>query len=252
MNSPTDSIALVTGAASGIGRATALLLAKRNTTVVVSDVNTEGGQQTVEQIKGADGDAQFVRCDVGRPDDVERLFDSITDAYGRLDIAVNNAGIEGEQASTADCTLENWTRVIDINLRGTWLCMKHEVPLMRAGGRGWIVNVASIAGLIGFRGLPAYVASKHGMIGLTKNAALEYARDGIRVNAVCPGAIRTPMIDRVTHGDSDFERSLIDAHPIGRMGEPEEIAALICWLSSDEASFITGQAIAADGGYVAQ
>jgi NAD(P)-dependent dehydrogenase (short-subunit alcohol dehydrogenase family) len=250
--------AIVTGAASGIGRVTACLFGSRGANVIVSDVDEDGCEDTMRLIKDQGGTAQVVRCDISSPEQAANLIDTTIQSFGRLDYACNNAGIEGEMAETAECTIENWRRVIDINLMGTWLCMKHEIPHMLSpenapNGEGKaIVNVSSIAGLIGFGGLPAYVASKHGLNGLTKTAALEYAQRGIRINAVCPGAIETPMIHRVTHHDSQEEAAMIARHPMGRMGTPEEIAELIAWLCSDAASFITGQTIAADGGYVAQ
>ena len=258
MTDMNGKTAIVTGAASGIGRATALLFAARGAKVIVSDVDQSGMEQTVGAIDDAGGEAHLVPCDISRPDEVARLIETTIDMFDRLDYACNNAGIEGEIADTVECSIENWRRVIDINLTGTWLCMKHEIPHMLSpenapNGEGKaIVNVSSIAGLIGFGGLPAYVASKHGLNGLTKTAALEYAQRGIRINAVCPGAIETPMIHRVTHHDSQEEAAMIARHPMGRMGTPEEIAELIAWLCSDAASFITGQTIAADGGYVAQ
>lgn len=252
MTDMNGKTAIVTGAASGIGRATARLFASRGANVIVSDVDQAGGEETVQLINDAGGTAQLVMCDISMPADVETLIDTTIKSFGRLDYACNNAGIEGEQASTVDCTIDNWRRVIDINLMGTWLCMKHEIPRFLEAGGGAIVNVSSIAGLIGFGGLPAYVASKHGMNGLTKTAALEYAQQNIRINAVCPGAIRTPMIDRITHEEQQQEDDLIARHPMGRMGQPKEIAELIVWLCSDAASFVTGQMIAADGGYVAQ
>jgi len=172
--------------------------------------------------------------------------------FGRLDVAFNNAGIEGRRAPTADCTEENWDRVISINLKGVWLCLRQEIPAMVNQGGGAIVNNASIAGLVGFPGLPAYTASKFGVIGLTKAAALEYAKDGIRVNAICPGVIHTAMVDRLIQENPEMEAGLAAGTPLGRMGEPEEIAEVVTWLCSDAASFVTGHALAADGGYVAQ
>ncbi|TVR99225.1 MAG: SDR family oxidoreductase [Phycisphaerales bacterium] len=250
--------AIVTGAASGIGRATACLFASRGANVIVSDVNASGCDETVALIQEQGGDSRAVPCDVANPDEVENLIDTSIRSFGRLDYACNNAGIEGETADTVECSVENWRKVVDVNLMGAWLCMKAEIPRMLAprnapdDGGGAIVNVSSIAGLIGFGGLPAYVASKHGMNGLTKTAALEYAHRGIRINSVCPGAIETPMIHRVTHHNPQEEAAMIARHPMGRMGTPKEIAELIVWLCSDAASFITGQTIAADGGYVAQ
>ena len=173
-------------------------------------------------------------------------------AYGRIDFAFNNAGIEGEQNITAECTTENWDKTLGVNLRGAWLCMKYEIPHMLRQGKGSIVNNASIAGLVGFQGLPAYVASKHALVGLSKTTALEYIKQGIRVNTVCPGVIKTPMIDRFTGKDKVVEQQFIDQEPIGRMGEPEEVAEAVLWLCSDAASFVTGISMPVDGGWVAQ
>lgn len=245
-------VALVTGAAAGIGRATALAFAARGDRVVVSDVDAPGGEETVALILGRGGEAIFVPADVSRPEEVEALVARCVETFGRLDYAFNNAGIEGESAPTADCSLENWDRVLSVNLRGAWLCMKYEIPAMLRAGGGSIVNCSSVAGLVGFRGSPAYVASKHGMVGLTRTAALEYAAQGVRVNAVCPGVVRTAMIDRFTHESPDAEAQLVAMEPVGRMGRPEEIADAVLWLCSERASFVTGQAIAVDGGMVAQ
>jgi NAD(P)-dependent dehydrogenase (short-subunit alcohol dehydrogenase family) len=245
-------VALVTGASSGIGRATALAFARAGAKVCVVDVTEKGGQETVKMIEAADGKAFFVKCDVSKPKEVEAMVKAVVKKYGRLDCAFNNAGIEGISANTAECSEENWDRTIAINLKGAWLCMKHELPHMLKQGSGAIVNCASIAGLVGFTGLPAYTASKHGLVGLTKTAALECAKTGVRINAVCPGVIKTPMIDRFTHGDKAAEAGLAAAEPVGHVGKPEEIADAVLWLCSERASFVTGQAIAVDGGWTAQ
>lgn len=205
----------------------------------------------LNEIKEAGGAAIFIRCDVSRSPDVAAMFAQAVNVFGRIDFAVNNAGIEGQTGLSHECTEENWNKTIDINLKGVWLCMKHEIPVMLKQGKGAIVNVASIAGLIGFPGLPAYVVSKHGMIGLTKTAALEYAKQGIRINAVCPGVIKTAMIDRTTGKDKTVEKKYEDMESVGRMGEPEEVAEAIVWLCSDAASFVTGDAMAVDGGWIA-
>jgi NAD(P)-dependent dehydrogenase (short-subunit alcohol dehydrogenase family) len=196
--------------------------------------------------------AIFVACDVSKASDVENLVRKTVETFGRVDYAFNNAGVEGTPAPTAECAEANWTRTIDINLKGVWLCMKAEIPQMLKQGGGSIVNCSSIAGLIGFPGIPAYVASKHGVLGLTKTAALEYAKQGIRVNAVCPGVIQTPMIDRFTRGDSKAYAQLAAGEPVARVGRPEEIAEAVLWLCSEKSSFVTGHPLVADGGWVAQ
>jgi NAD(P)-dependent dehydrogenase (short-subunit alcohol dehydrogenase family) len=247
-----DRIALVTGGSSGIGRAAAVAFAHEGARVVVADIAEEAGLQTIEIIHNRGGEAIFVRTDVSSPIDVANLFDRALGTFGRLDFAFNNAGTEGTIAATVDCTEENWERTISVNLRSVWLCMKHELQHMLERGSGAIVNCSSIAGLVGYPGLPAYVASKHAIVGLTKTAALEVATRGVRVNAVCPGVIRTPMIDRIVAHDQETQQRLIASEPMGRMGKPEEIAAAVLWLCSDAASFVTGQAIAVDGGWVAR
>ncbi len=243
-------VAIVTGASSGIGRATALAFAREGVKVVVSDVNVPGGEETVRLIKEQGGEAIFVRCDVSQESEVKALVETTLATFGRLDFACNNAGIGGDLAPTADYTLEGWNRVISINLTGAFLCMKYEIPAMLKQGGGAIVNMASILGHVGFAGAPAYVAAKHGLIGLTKNAAIEYAKQGIRVTAVCPAFIHTPMVD---DGLTPEAKAQVEAaHPIGRMGNPEEVAELVVFLCSDGASFMTGNPILVDGGYVAQ
>lgn len=247
-----EKVALVTGASSGIGRATALAFAAQGAKVVVADVLAEGGEETAHMIQDAGSTATFCRADVSRAQDVEAMVKAAMDAFGRLDCAFNNAGIEGEMASTVECTEENWDRTIDVNLKGAWLCMKYELPQMIEQGRGAIVNCASVAGLVGFRNLPAYCASKGGIVELTRATALEYAETGVRVNAICPGVIRTPMVDRIVHGDPELEAQFTALEPVGRMGTPEEIAQAVLYLSSDGASFVTGHSLVADGGLVAQ
>lgn len=243
---------LVTGAGSGIGRQSALALARYGARVAVADVVVAGGNETVEMIRGAGGEAFFVEADVSVAGSVEAMVATVVDRFGRIDAAHNNAGIEGAQAPTADCTEENWDRVLGINLKGIWLSMKAEIPRMIAGGGGSIVNTASIAGLVGFQGLTAYSASKFGVVGITKVAALEYATAGIRVNAVCPGVIRTPMIDRLVAATPEMAAGLTAATPLGRLGEPEEIAEAVAWLCSDRASYVTGAALPVDGAFTAQ
>jgi NAD(P)-dependent dehydrogenase (short-subunit alcohol dehydrogenase family) len=244
-------IALVTGAGSGIGRASALAFAAAGAQVTVSDVVVEGGEETVAQIKAAGGEATFISADVSQRADVEALIRQTVKTYGRLDCAHNNAGIEGDMAPTADCTEANWDRTIAINLKGVWLCMKYEIPQMLEQGGGLIVNTSSVAGLVGFVNLPAYVATKHGVAGLTRTAAVEYAQRGIRVNAVCPGVIHTPMVDRIVGGDVEAAAQFTALEPVGRMGLPAEVAQAVVWLCSDAASFVTGVAMPVDGGFVA-
>lgn len=245
-------VALVTGAGSGIGRATALAFVREGAKVVVADVAAEGGKETLRLIEEAGGGGFFVEGDVSITGDVRTIVQAAVEHYGQLDCAFNNAGIEGAQAPTAECTEENWDRVLTINLKGAWLCMKHEIPIMLKQGRGAIVNTASVAGLVGFPNIPAYNASKGGVIQLTKTAALEYAKDGIRVNAVCPGVIRTPMVERLLGESPEAQAQFVAMEPVGRMGLPQEIAEAVVWLCSDAASFVTGHAMVVDGGLVAQ
>ena len=247
-------VALVTGAASGIGRASALAFANDGARVVVADVAADQGRETVDLIEAAGGEAIFVLADVSKRGDVEHLVTAAIDTFGRLDSAHNNAGIEGATpAGTAfhDYPDEMWDRVLGINLKGVWLCMQVEIVQMLAQGGGAIVNTASIAGLVGGFG-GAYSAAKHGVVGLTKVAALEYATRGIRVNAVCPGGIRTPMLERVFARRPETEQLFVAGEPVGRLGTPEEIAAAVVWLCSDGASFLTGVALPIDGGWVAR
>jgi NAD(P)-dependent dehydrogenase (short-subunit alcohol dehydrogenase family) len=245
-------VALVTGGAYGIGRASAIAFAREGARVVVADVKRDGGDETVKMITSAGGEAVFVKTDVSKADDVRRLIRTTIETFGQLDIAFNNAGIEGEMAPTTDCTEENWDRTIDINLKGIWLCMKYEIPELLKQGGGAIVNMASVAGMVGFPGLPAYCASKGGVVQLTRAAALEQAKSNIRINAVCPGVIQTPMIDRLIGGNSEAEAGFVALEPVGRMGTPEEIADAVLWLCSKGASFVTGHPLVVDGGLVVQ
>lgn len=249
-------IALVTGAAAGIGRATALKFAAEGAKVVVSDVVVPGGEETVAMIRANGGEALFVGADVSKTADVTALIAGTVAAYGQLDCACNNAGIEGVIAPFTEQTEENFDRIIAVNLKGTFLCLQAEIAQMLTQGGGAIVNLSSVAGLIGFPGLSAYVASKHGVNGLTKNAALEYAKQGIRVNSVCPAGIDTRMLDSLAEqatGGTMTSRQMMDGlHPMGRIGTPDEVADLIVWLCSDKASFMTGAHVPVDGGFVAQ
>jgi NAD(P)-dependent dehydrogenase (short-subunit alcohol dehydrogenase family) len=245
-----NKVALVTGSSFGIGKATALAFAKRGAKVVLADWIED--EETLNLIKKEGGDAFFVKCDVSNEKDVKNLHEKTMENYGRLDFAFNNAGIEGVPGIVHECTNENWDKILGINLKGTWLCMKYQLPIMLEQGKGAIVNNASIAGLVGFSGVPAYVASKHAVVGLTKNAALDYAKLGIRVNVVCPGVIKTPMIDRFTGKDKEIEKQFVAMKPIGRLGEPEEVADAVVWLCSDGSSFVTGHTLTVDGGWVVQ
>src|SRR5215471_2828114 len=247
-------VALVTGGASGIGRATALTFAREGAKLVIADMNEDGGQQTVHMITENGGDATFVQVDVSQATAVEAMISKTVETYGRLDCAFNNAGTEGTtMVSTVDYKEADWNRVLSINLTGVWLCMKYEITHMLTQGGGTIVNTASVAGLVGARGAgSAYAASKHGVVGLTKTAALEYAQQGIRVNCVCPGVIRTPIMARILTRHPALEHRYIAAELVGRLGTPEEIAEAVVWLCSDAASFVTGHAMTVDGGMVAQ
>ena len=247
---------IVTGSGAGIGRATALKFAEEGANVAVSDVNQPGGEETVSMIRNAGGEAMFVACDVSNAEAVNALVAETVKTFGRLDCACNNAGIEGRIAPLTDQTTEDFDKVISVNLRGVFLCLQAEIRQMLTGGGGAIVNLASVAGLIGFPGLSPYVATKHGVNGLTKNAALEYGKAGIRVNSICPGGIDTRMLDsladQATSGTQSSKEMMDPLHPIGRIGKPEEVADLIVWLCSPAASFVTGTNIPVDGGFVAQ
>jgi NAD(P)-dependent dehydrogenase (short-subunit alcohol dehydrogenase family) len=245
-------IALVTGGSSGIGQAAAQIFAREGAKVVVADVLVEGGQETVRLITAASGAALFVKTDVSQPAEVEALVKRAVETYGRLDCAFNNAGIEGALQPTSEYDATVWDRVMSINLRGVWLCMKYEIQQMLKQGGGAIVNTASAAGLVAVPGLSAYVAAKHGVVGLTKTAALEYAKQGIRVNAVCPGGVDTPMVKRVFSNNPQFAEAAASAEPVGRLAQPAEIGEAVVWLCSDAASFVTGLPMAVDGGMVAQ
>jgi NAD(P)-dependent dehydrogenase (short-subunit alcohol dehydrogenase family) len=245
-------VTLVTGGGSGIGRATSILLAKQGAKVMIADYVPEGAERTVKMIKETGGEASCVAADVSVAAQVQLMIDKTVATYGRLDCAFNNAGIEGKMVDTAEYPEDVFDRIMAINLKGVWLCMKYEIPQMLKSGRGAIVNTASGAGLVGVAQLSAYNASKHGVIGLTKTAALEFAQKNIRVNCVCPGLINTPMVARMVDSGGMNEQEFIASEPVGRMGRPEEIGEGVVWLLSDAASFVTGHSMSIDGGFVAQ
>ena len=247
-----DKAALVTGGASGIGRAAALSFAHGGARVVVADVDEAGGKETAHLITGEGAAAVFVKADVRRASDVEAMVAVAVQTFGRLDIAFNNAGVLGSGAAMIDFTEDDWDDVMGINLKGVWLCMKHEIPAMIQAGGGAIVNTSSIAGLVGSQHSPAYAASKHGVVGLTKTAALQYAPHGIRVNCVCPAAVYSPMLATLVTRNPQVGERLLASQPNGRFASPEEVAAVVTWLCSDAASFVTGAALPVDGGYTAQ
>ncbi|HTD04977.1 SDR family oxidoreductase [Undibacterium sp.] len=246
-----DKSVLVTGAASGIGRAAALSFAGAGAKVTVSDVAVSGGEETVAMILAAGGIANFVKADISKAADVEALIAGIVAVHGRLDCAFNNAGIEIEHLPLADSDEDSFDKIMNVNVRGVWLCMKHEIRQMLKQGGGTIVNTASVAGLVGAPMQPIYAASKHAVVGLTKTAAAEYGRAGIRVNAVCPGVTRTPMMDHAIEREPRREKMIQKLHPIGRIGEAQEIANAALWLCSDLSSFVTGHQLAVDGGLTA-
>ncbi|WP_215225008.1 SDR family oxidoreductase [Echinicola shivajiensis] len=241
---------LVTGGNTGIGHATAKALVKTGANVAISDIVEN--QETKDLVKNSNGKIIFINCDVSNDQQVKEMINKTIATFGQLDYSFNNAGTEGLTAPTHECSLANWEKVINTNLKGVWLCMKYEIEQMIKKGKGAIVNNSSIAGLVGFANIPAYTASKHGVLGLTKTAALEYAKEGIRVNAVCPGVIKTPMIDRFTGNDNKVLKEFENMEPVGRIGKAQEIAEAVLWLLSDKSSFVTGHAMAVDGGWVAQ
>jgi len=245
-------VAIVTGGGSGIGQSSAVLFAKEGARVVIANRRKEKGEETVQMIHDAGGEAIFIACDIGKADQVENLVKKTVDHFGALNIAVNNASIGGPNSPVADYPMGDWEQVIQVNLIGSYYCMKYQIPALLAGGGGAICNITSILGAVGANsGLSAYVASKHGIVGLTKSAALEYAQKNIRVNAVGPAYIDTPLLDRY-RDNADIWGMLNAAHPVGRMGKPEEVAELIVWLCSERASFCTGNYYPVDGGYLAQ
>ena len=245
-------VAFVTGAGSGIGRATALAFANAGASVTVADISEESSRETVRLIEQQGGRAFAVKCDVTKAEDVKTALDKTIEEFGRLDVAFNNAGIEQRNAAVADFEEDEWTQIINVNLRGAFLCMKYEIPLLLKQGGGAIVNVSSGAGVIGIKGGGAYSAAKHGIIGLTKSAALDYAGQNIRVNCVAPGYIATAMMERFTGGTAEGRAKVFSEEPIGRMGEPEEIADAVLWLCSNASSFVVGHALVIDGGQTIQ
>lgn len=247
-----DKVVLVTGGGSGIGRETAVLFAQHGAHVAVADVDAGGGQETAQMIAGAGGSALFVPADVSQAAQVENMVRQVVARYGRLDIACNNAGIEGHTVRTADVSEADFDRIMAVNVKGVWLCLKHEIPQMIAQGGGVIVNIASVAGLVGTHSMPVYGASKHAVIGLTKSAALEYARKNIRINAVCPSVIDTPMVRRGFDEFPQFVEATKRINPMRRLGKAAEVAAAVLWLCSDAASFVNGVALPVDGGFTAQ
>ena len=247
-----SKVGLVTGGGSGIGRATALAFVRKGAKVVVADVAVNDGEETVRLIKENGGNAIFLKCDISKAAEVEAMVNKAVGTYGRLDYAFNNAGILGIMSAIVDYPEEIWNKVLSTNLTGAWLCMKYEIPQMLRQGGGAIVNTASVQGFNGGPGFSAYNASKHGVVGITKTAALEYAKAGIRVNAVCPGVIETSMNERIESEHPEMRSLLLGRHPVGRFGRPNEVAEAVVWLCSEAASFVTGHAMVVDGGFLAQ
>ena len=244
-----DKVAIVTGGTSGIGRDTAVLFAEAGAKVVVAGRREAEGKQVADQIRAAGGEGIFIKTDVSKAADVQALVQKTVDKFGRLDIAFNNAGIEGNWMPMVDIPEEDWDRLIDINLKGVWLCLKYEIQQMLKNGGGMIVNMSSVAGLMGSPSAAPYCASKHGVIGLTRTAALEYAQKKIRVNAVCPAVIESPMEQRL-FGEPEVHKFAVSMHPIGRLGTAREVAEAVLWLCSEKSSFMTGHYMVLDGGFL--
>ena len=252
MDELKDKVAIVTGGSSGIGRAAVELFAEEGAAVVIADVIDDAGQALADCLAKQGKTATYVHADVSKEADVQAMVMLALSHYGRLDVLFNNAGIEGEQATTADATLDNWDRVIDVNLKGVFLGLKYGIEAMLRNGGGSIINNASVAGLVGFPGIPAYCASKGGVVQLTRTAALEYATQDVRINCLCPGVIETPMVERFTHGNPEAQAQMTEMEPVGRLGRAKEVAELALFLASDRSSFVTGAVIPVDGGFVAR
>ena len=248
----TEKVAIITGGSSGIGRATAVALAKEGVKVVIAGRRAKEGEETVQLVKEAGSDGIFVKTDVTNEDDVRSLVEKTVKTYGRLDYAFNNAGIGETMTPFVEQTSNVFDQIMDINVKGVWLCMKYEIPQMIRSKGGAIVNMSSVAGVMGFPQAPIYVASKHAVLGLTKSAALEYAKSGIRINAIAPGLVETEMVDRVAEGNKQIIENLKSRTPIGRIGDPQEIANAVVWLLSDKASFVLGHTLLVDGGIVSR
>jgi NAD(P)-dependent dehydrogenase (short-subunit alcohol dehydrogenase family) len=246
-----DQVALVTGAASGIGRAIALAFAEASARLWLSDIDQAAGEQTLQMVREYSTDAEFMPADVTQPEQVAGMIRAAVETYGRIDFAANNAGVSGPRSRTADYPMKDWHQVIDVNLNGVWYCMRAEIAQMLEQGKGVIVNLASVAGLVGFPSHAAYTASKHAVVGLTKTAALEYIRKGIRINAVCPGFTDTPMIEEERRRDPQYAQRLIMGVPARRLGTPQEVAAAVLYLCSDQAGFVAGHTLVLDGGIIA-
>jgi NAD(P)-dependent dehydrogenase (short-subunit alcohol dehydrogenase family) len=248
----SGKVAIVTGGTSGIGRATAIAYAQQGAKVMVAGRRVEEGQETVQLIKAAGGEALFTQTDVTQEADVKAMVDRTVSVFGRLDIAFNNAGTFGESGVLTEQTDDEYDRIMTANVKGVWLCMKYEIAQMMQQGSGAIVNTSSILGVVAMAGVPLYTASKYAVQGLTKAAALQYAKSGIRMNAVGPGAIATDMFETATGGQDEAKAYMAGLHPMGRIGQPAEVANAVLWLSSDAASFVTGETLIVDGGFVAQ
>lgn len=248
----TQKVSIITGGSSGIGRATAVALAKEGVKVTVAARRAKEGEETVRLVKEAGSEGIFMKTDVANEDDVRSLVDKTVKTYGRLDYAFNNAGIEETMTSLVDQTSDVFDQIMNVNVKGVWLCMKYEIPQIIRTEGGAIVNMSSVAGVMGFPQMPIYVASKHAVLGLTKSAALEYAKSGIRINAIAPGGVETEMLKRAVGYNNQFLETLKSMHPIGRIGDPEEIANAVVWLLSDKASFVLGHTLLLDGGVVSR